>query len=1053
MTTYTFSQLYYKQTLDFDPATDILVFDKPGDHAANLGLRQDGADLLLSLQGMTIRFANLTLGQLSSAHFSFPDGGKLLVGDDTPGTANDALPNLLIGGGGRDYLNGLGGADLMTGGGGDDVYVVDNPGDIVIEHDADPNQIDSVSSYLAAYSLPDRVERLRLLAPGDSDGTGNSLNNLIHASPGDNVIDGGQGVDTVNFRTGTYGALGVAANLATGQVSGGSGHDTLLHIENLIGTRFADTLVGDDGKNILDGGDYGADALYGAGGNDVLRVASLDFAAIDGGTGTDTLALPAGARLDLAQVGPRLHDIEILKAGNSGALLLTADAVRNLSSSTDTLIVQAGADYQVYTDLGWSQGGDAQFQGRTYHTYTQDGTALWLDAAIAQVHLNATLPLAALDGSPGFRVDGAAPGDGLGWVGGAGDINRDGYDDFIVGAPETDPQGGFSTVGSAYVIYGAADGFPAATDLAQLAPEDGFRLDGVDPSAYTGGAVGGAGDVNGDGYADFLIGAAHATPANDYAAGSAYLVFGTAQGYPAVFDLATLDGDNGVRFDGKGSWTFTGGSVGAAGDVNGDGYADIIIGAPGAGVASVVFGKAGGFAAHSDLDLLNGKDGFQMQGGADSTETGVSVAGAGDINGDGYGDLIVGAMWNKANGHDSGSSYVVFGKAGRFPADMALGQLDGTDGFRLDGSAGQNAGTSVSGIGDINGDGRADLGIGASWADPDQRLGAGSAYVLFGKTGGYAPTQNLDPVDGTQGFRIDGAEWMDRLGIAVAGVGDINGDGYGDLVVGAFGTAAFDQPHTSSYQGSAYVLFGHAGGFPDHIDVANLDGSQGFRLDGVGVSPYFGVSVSAAGDINGDGYDDMAIGAPGADPGGKDNAGSGYVLFGRNFTGGAVQQGGTGDDTLAGTAAADRFVGGLGNDLMIGQGGADAFSGGAGNDTLRVANLGFLRANGGAGIDTLALDGSGLSLNLAHERGRLEGIERISLTGTGDNTLSMSRRDVADLSDTSNTLRVDGDAGDHYRFSDGGWTQGADVTLVGVDYHSFDNGAVHVLVNAVLGAV
>jgi hypothetical protein len=307
----------------------------------------------------------------------------------------------------------------------------------------------------------------------------------------------------------------------------------------------------------------------------------------------------------------------------------------------------------------------------------------------------------------------------------------------------------------------------------------------------------------------------------------------------------------------------------------------------------------------------------------------------------------------------------------------------------------------------------------------------------------------LATLNGENGFRLDGAAAFDRSGESVSAAGDVNGDGFADLIVGAIGA----DPNGKTYAGASYVVFGKAAGFAAILDLSTLDGTNGFRLDGAAQWDGSGESVSAAGDVNGDGFADLIVGAREADPNRKSSAGSSYVIFGGDFTGAVTQLGTAGNDTLAGTTAAERFVAGQGNDILIGGGGADVFYGGAGDDTIRVPGLGFQRADGGSGFDTLALTGGGLNLNLANFRNQLDSIERIDLTGSGDNTLTLLKRDMVNLSDTGNTLQVDGNAGDHYHFADSGWTQGADVTLVGVTYHAYNNGAAHLLLNAALTAV
>ncbi len=534
----------------------------------------------------------------------------------------------------------------------------------------------------------------------------------------------------------------------------------------------------------------------------------------------------------------------------------------------------------------------------------------------------AVLDLGALDGANGFRVDGASDYDYVGSaVAGAGDVNGDGFADVITGASFADVGG--NTIGAAYVVFGQAAGGPAAIDLSALDGANGFRLPGTSGSERAGVSVGSAGDMNGDGFGDVIVGAMFAD-FGGYNAGSAYVVYGKAGGFSADFDLSALDGKNGFRLDGS-NREAAGSSVSTAGDVNGDGFDDLIIGAGQAdhytGAAYVVFGKAGGLPAAVELSALDGANGFRLAGAGGGSS-------AGDVNGDGFDDLILGA---------SNVAYVVFGKAAGFAPAMDLSALDGSNGFRLvDPTLAPYSGFSASAAGDVNGDGLADLILGAPVAH--------SAYVVFGQAGASTATFDLSSLDGTNGFRLTGAAGG-RAGISVSNAGDVNGDGFDDLIIGDHIATA-----TAAYQGAAYVVYGHADGFAPTIDLTALDGTDGFRIDGAAFNDRAGYSVAAAGDVNGDGFDDLVVGAVGVDLNGF-NAGAAYVIYGGDITCQSSQMGTGGDDSLVGTGGMDTLSGLAGNDTLRGLAGNDSLLGGLDNDSLRgsTGNDLLVGDNGAAG--------------------------------------------------------------------------------------------------------
>lgn len=459
----------------------------------------------------------------------------------------------------------------------------------------------------------------------------------------------------------------------------------------------------------------------------------------------------------------------------------------------------------------------------------------------------------------------------------AGDVNNDGYDDFVVGASR------YSTyTGRAYLFYGGSvlDGVADVT------------MTGENTGDNFGKSVSGAGDVNNDGYDDVIVG----SEGYDSYSGRAYLFSGG----------SSMDNVADLTFSGNETGSYFGCSVSKAGDVNGDGYDDVIVGAychsSNNGLSKIYYG---------DDELVDNKE-LTLAGELLDNYFGYSVSNAGDVNGDGYDDVIIGAYRNNLY---TGAAYIYYGGIEMDDTvDVALtGEIVKTSSGSIQGTY---FGYSVAGAGDVNNDGYDDVIVGAYFYN--YRMGR--AYIFFGGTS----------MDNTADVTMTGDAIEYYFGRSVAGAGDLNGDGYSDVIVGV--------PAYNSSTGRAYIYYG--GSSMNNVADVTIDGSATGVL--------LGYSLAGAGDVNKDGYDDVIVGSFGYSSekgradlylGGSSMNSTSDLTFTGNVTGNRFGYAVSGAGDVNGDGYADIIIGAYAYSSLTGQ--AYLFYGGSSmNATVDVTFAG-----------------------------------------------------------------------------------------------------------------
>lgn len=907
------------------------------------------------------------------------------------GAADD---DFLKGGDGKDQLYGQNGDDRIFGGDDNDVLKGGNGNDRLYGDDGD----DELTGQRGDDELYGGGEN-DLLKGGDGDDHlyGQDGDDRLYGAGGNDYLDGGDGLadelyggdgdDTLIIRIG-----------ATIFADGGAGLDTLLlgHIGPEITLHPTPIAPASSAGGVLElsggvevtslvaGGatssfsfalpdDSSAGSITigtGQGGGEVevtsVAVEEPPLVTIDADWGGDIVIRPAPIAVEAT-----LWSIETIDLTGGGLNRLQLSDVDAFLLPQDNYLLRITGDVgdRVDAGTGWVHA-PATFSELSSGTVYRKGGA-YLEIADGLVFENAppspdgTVIVAGVFGNGAAQIDLAFEDPLITRVSGDFPELFYGFNSLALGALDGDGRAdivwsnghSYSADGveTAYLLPGAALEPGTRLGAADVFAESGHTLVHESANALVGITVTVIGDENGDGFDDYLVTGKPVDPVDGAPLEGAHVPQDTVlvRGSENLGDVLRLpsetDGVNGVRITGPALPAYDFSTVvSAVGDVNGDGYDDFAVasqlvnfdtGWSYGGQTMVVYG---GLEDPSTLLSPGFLPGFTLTGAYPGAQVGSTLAAAGDFDGDGYDDFLVGVAGTTISyfDPDPGAAFLIYGQPQGVDralnpdqfVDSHITVFQGRDDL-------DRTGAAVAGIGDFDGDGFDDIAIAAPTANPhgESSNDTGEITIVYGRAERTGWTEELDAL-GDNGLRIHGVSSGDFFGANVTHAGDFNGDGYDDLLVTAPGTSSGAAPNDA---GSVYVVFGgdrisgtrSIDGFGEHEAIQIYSSDLALWLDFA--------NVVGGEDVNGDGYDDIVIAAPYL-PSEQDYGGQMHVIFGRGDVSiiddtpvPAVDYEGTdAADTFVGTAADEILIGGRGDDNLDGAGGNDVIIGAAGNDRI-----------------------------------------------------------------------------------------------------------------------